>query len=146
MRSFFILFTALASLCLSVASASSEETAKGAAGAGVSSGPTAEAAVKFGAIAFSPKSGAEGYGENYKTREDAEKRAMTECTERSEGKPCDVVSWCQNACCALAVGKGNGWGGFWGATKDKAEAAALEKCSEQTTSCKIRRSLCVQSN
>jgi len=102
----------------------------------------AHAAERFGAIAFSADSGAEGYGVDYATREDAESRAMEECKSRSRGKACTVAAWCQNACCALAVGKGNGWGGFWGVEQKQADLAALGNCGTQTSNCKIRRSFC----
>ncbi len=62
----------------------------------------------YGAIAFSQGSGADGYSTNYSTQGGAQAKALQEC-----GGGCKVILWFKNACGALAVGKGNGYGSGW---------------------------------
>jgi serine/threonine-protein kinase len=99
------------------------------------------AADEYGAIAISEDAD-EGYGVGYASQKEAEARALAECEARAGGKSCEIAAWCQNACCALSIGKDNGWGGFWGETQAAAERAATRLCEGQTTDCKIRRSFC----
>src|ERR1700681_405368 len=77
---------------------------------------TQAAADNFGAIAFSASSGAAGYSYDYASRDEAEERALQEC-----GRGCEVVLWFKNACGALAVGTGNGYGSGWAASRSEAE-------------------------
>jgi hypothetical protein len=70
----------------------------------------------FGAIAFSSSSGATGYSYDYDSRDGAEERALQEC-----GPGCKVVLWFKNACGALAVGEGSGYGTGWASSRSEAE-------------------------
>ena len=93
----------------------------------------------FGAIAYSAKSGAQGWSNNQPSREEAEKAALTAC--RKHAKDCKAVVWFQNGCGALAVSsKVYGWG--WGTTQALADAQAMKACSEHAKHCKVTRRLC----
>lgn len=90
----------------------------------------------FGAIAYAPSSGANGYSYGYASRYDAEYRAMAECRSRSGG--CQIAIWFQNACGAVASGYNGGWGSAWGNGRAQAEYNAIAQCSRYTTNCSIR--------
>lgn len=93
----------------------------------------------FGAIAYSAKSGAQGWSTNQPSRQAAEKAALAAC--RKHAKDCRAVVWFQNGCGALAVSsKVYGWG--WGTTQTLADAQALKACSEHAKNCKVKRRLC----
>ena len=89
----------------------------------------------FGAIAFSPQSGAHGYSYGAGTRAQAERIAMSNC--RAHGAGCRLLVYFQNACGALAVGNGNGYGFAWAASRGQAEGRAMRECRNQTSSCRI---------
>ena len=94
----------------------------------------------YAAIAFSQDTGAYGSSWNYKTRWQAEERALEECEKYGPG--CEVVNWTRNACTALATSPDDGYGAAWGVTKFKAEMEALDACYESNDSCSIRVSFC----
>lgn len=93
-----------------------------------------------GAIAFSQQTGAVGWSYDFSSRAAAENRALHECGKHGGG--CRVATWFKNACGALAVGQGNGWGGSWGKSRYEAEANALRLCSGETSGCTVRRWVC----
>jgi serine/threonine-protein kinase len=101
--------------------------------------PPAFAQDYFGAIAYSAKSGAQGWSNNHTSREEAEKAALKAC--RKHAKDCKAVVWFQNGCGALAVSsKVYGWG--WGTTQNLADAQAMKACGEHAKHCKVTRRLC----
>ncbi len=102
--------------------------------------PTLASADFHGAIAFSQVNGAEGYSFNYRSRGQAETRAMEECRLRSGG--CRIATWFRNACGALAVGRGNGFGAAWGPTRYAAEQKAINICARNASGCAVRRWVC----
>ncbi len=89
----------------------------------------------FGAIAFSPQSGAHGYSFNAGTRAQAERVALDNC--RAHGRGCRVLVYFQNACGSLAVGRGNGYGFAWAGNRAQAESRAMRECRNQTAACRI---------
>ena len=91
----------------------------------------------FGAIAFSSSSGATGYSYDYDSRDGAEERALQEC-----GPGCKVVLWFKNACGALAVGEGSGYGTGWASSRSEAENLAMGYCRQNTGGCEISRWVC----
>jgi hypothetical protein len=93
----------------------------------------------FGAIAYSPTSGADGYAMDYSSQAGAEDRALSECTARGEG--CQSVLWFRNACGALAVGP-DGWGAAWGDDQEAAEDNALDQCKGHSENCAVKRWAC----
>jgi serine/threonine-protein kinase len=91
----------------------------------------------FGAIAFSTSSGAIGYSYDYSSGDDAQQSALQNC-----GYGCRVVLRFTNACGALAVGAGYGYGTGWAGNRQDAKSNALSYCSSQTTGCGIVRWVC----
>ena len=87
----------------------------------------------FGAIAFSPESGATGYTYEADSREAAEERALQLC-----GRGCRVVVWFKNACGALAVGRNNHVGTGWSRGRREAEEIAISRCSRRAVGCRIK--------
>lgn len=102
--------------------------------------PSSALADFHGAIAFSQVSGAEGYSYDFSDRAVSESQAMAECEKRGGG--CRIATWFRNACGALAVGRGNGFGASWGPTRYAAERRAVEICARNTTGCAVRRWVC----
>ena len=95
----------------------------------------------FGAIAFSRDTGANGYSFRYDNRSGAEARALKECGMHASD--CTVASSFSDACGALAVGDGNGWGASRAESIIKAERNALATCrSFDNTNCAIEVSVC----
>ena len=95
----------------------------------------------FGAIAFSRDTGANGYSFQYDNRSGAEARALKECG--AYASDCTVASSFSDACGALAVGDGNGWGASRAESIIKAERNALATCrSYDNTNCEIKVSVC----
>ena len=99
------------------------------------------AANNYGAIAFSVVNGAHGYSYDYPSRRVAEQVALRACRQHG-GIGCRVAIWFRNACGALAVGSGNGWGANWGTTRAAATRNAMRACRRHTSGCGIRRWAC----
>jgi hypothetical protein len=81
----------------------------------------------YGAIAYSPASGAYGYSDNYGSKTLADNRALSECG-RSD---CVVASWFYNNCGAVAVSGSGSWAGGHGETKASAISDAENECTRQ---------------
>ena len=100
---------------------------------------SAQAQSSYGAIAYSPATGAHGYSYDFNSRRTAEKRALNGCFQHAND--CFVVVWFENACGALAVGN-NGYGYGWAGSRAGAERHALNGCFKNTRNCGIRRWVC----
>lgn len=97
------------------------------------------AADYFGAIAYSPSSGADGWSKDHRSRKAAERAAVEGCRRHAED--CKPVVWFKNGCGALAVGgKAYGWG--WGTTQALADGEAVKACSRHAKACKVTRKVC----
>jgi uncharacterized caspase-like protein len=94
---------------------------------------------RYGAIAYSPGTGAHGWAYDYASQSEAEGAALTNC--RKHATDCTVPIWFQNACGALAVGP-NGYGSGWGVDQATAEGFAMQTCAKYSKSCAIRRWVC----
>ena len=92
----------------------------------------------FGAIAFSTNSGATGYSYDYGSGLDAQESAIRSCGYDD----CTVVVVFTNACGALAIGAGGGFGTGWAGTSQEAENIALSYCSSRATGCGVARWAC----
>ena len=93
----------------------------------------------FGAIAYSPKSGAHGWAKDHPTRAAAEKAALSAC--RKHAQDCRPAVWFKNGCGALVVNpKGYYWG--WGTTQTLADTEANKVCAKKGGECKIRVQIC----
>jgi serine/threonine-protein kinase len=93
-----------------------------------------------GAIAFSQRTGIDGYSYNYPSRHAAERRALRNC--RAAAGDCAVVVNFYNACGALAVGRGNGYGVAWAPNRYQAQNKAMAACRAYTSRCRIQRWVC----
>ena len=97
------------------------------------------AADYFGAIAYSPSSGAHGWAKDHQSRRAAEHAAVSACSKHAED--CRSVMWFKNGCGALAVsGKAYGWG--WGTTQKLADNQALKACEKLGPDCKVASRAC----
>jgi Domain of unknown function (DUF4189) len=99
---------------------------------------------QFGAIAFSPSTGAYGYSFEYRTRNQAEKRAIAECKARNGGDDCATEIWFYDNCGALAVGAGATRSAAYSADKAAASRRALEACNGRNggAACEIKATVC----
>lgn len=102
-------------------------------------GGTGAAQEYFGAIAYSPSSRAHGWSYDYASRNDAERRALTQCGRHAED--CIVPVWFRNACGALAVGP-DGYGSGWGSSRKSAEGQAVQSCRRYSGGCAVVRWVC----
>ena len=95
----------------------------------------------FGAIAYSARSGANGWAKDHPSREAAEKAALAAC--RPHANDCRAVLWFKNGCGALAAGaKAHIYGYGWGTTQALADAEALKGCSKHARDCKVKHQVC----
>jgi hypothetical protein len=82
----------------------------------------------YAAVAFSPSTGAYGYGWNLATRGQAERTALSKCT----GDDARIVGWVQGGWLVLAIGDNKTYGVGWeyGDGADRAVAArrAIDEC------------------
>jgi hypothetical protein len=79
----------------------------------------------YGAIAYSPSTGRNGYTYNYNYLGDAENDALAYC----DAPDATIVAWSRNEWCALAVSDDGSYGYSSGWTKADAEANALSYCT-----------------
>lgn len=97
-------------------------------------------ALAVGAIAVDDEEGDDepGYGfvTGYDNKDEARQDALKEC-RKSGNESCRIVAWFET-CGAYAVSK-KYYGAGWGASKQKAEAMALEKCGNN---CRVAISEC----
>jgi serine/threonine-protein kinase len=93
----------------------------------------------YGAIAYSPSTGAHGWAYDYGSRAAAEQVALSNCGQHADD--CVVPIWFRNACGALAVGA-DGYGSGWGSNRNLAERYALQSCRKYTSGCWIKRWAC----
>jgi len=94
----------------------------------------------YGAIAYSPSTGATGWSYAYNSRGDAETVARRNCD--SSANDCRVAIWFRDACGAVAVGNRGGWGSGWGGDGREAQRKAINSCSQNTGGCRIIRWQC----
>ncbi len=109
-------------------------------GMGLLAASAGVALADYGAIAFSPGTGAHGYSYGAGSRGQAERVAMSNC--RGYASDCRVLVYFQNACAALAVGSGNGYGFAWAGSRGQAENRAMRECRNRTSSCRVIRWVC----
>ncbi|MEN9215575.1 MAG: DUF4189 domain-containing protein [Gloeomargarita sp. DG_1_6_bins_138] len=95
----------------------------------------------FGAIAWSQRTGAQGYAWNYRTRLGAENRALQECEAQSGTGDCRIMVWFRNACGSIAQTRDGSVGTGWGSNPALAEKYALQSC-RQYGACRITRTFC----
>ena len=106
---------------------------------------TAQAGPLHGSIAFSQEADggyAWGVAWSFDSHAGALAEARDQCREYG-GNYCAEVGWFQDACGALAIGDGNGYGTGWGDTLAEARRDALAQCS--VADCRVEVARCSQS-
>ena len=99
----------------------------------------------YGSIAFSQEPGggyAWGMAWDHDNLTAARRQAVAACQDRG-GSNCAEQVWFRNACGALYIGDGNGWGSGWGRTKSIAEDMARGQCRSRNSNCQQAASQCV---
>ncbi len=91
----------------------------------------------FGAIAYSPSTGAAGWSYNYATRDAAENRALRECESSSGKGDCFVAVWVRDAWASLARAANLAYGWAWNTDKCTAQINALQECSQRGLDCSL---------
>ncbi len=98
-------------------------------------------AYSYGAIALGAKSKAWGTSYQWRTRAEAESKALNRCSEH--GKDCKVIVWFEHSCGAVATGEVDNI--FWGLGNGEGAARknALDKCVQGGgRNCKVQVSQC----
>lgn len=101
----------------------------------------------YGSIAFSQEDDGGytwGIAWRFGSRFDATREAVAQC-RREAGTSCAEVGWFENACGALAIGSGNGYGAGWGDSTAAAERDALRQCRVSNDNCRIEVARCSDS-
>ena len=94
----------------------------------------------YGAITYSPSTGALGWSNANDNRGDAETVARRNCD--SSADDCRIAIWFRNGCSAVAVGHRGGWGSGWGYDNREAQRQAIGNCGRQTGTCRVIRWQC----
>ena len=118
-----------------------QETRRDPVASSVGAGPL------HGSIAFSQDDdGAYAWGIawSFDGSAGAQSEALGQCREYG-GTRCAEAGWFQEACGALAIGDGNGYGTGWGATTGEAERDALAQCRVSNDDCRIEVARCSRS-
>ena len=113
----------------------------------VTAADSGQAGGLHGSIAFSQDDdGAYAWGIawSFDSSAGAQSEALGQCREYG-GTRCAEAGWFQEACGALAIGDGNGYGTGWGATTGEAERDALAQCRVSNDDCRIEVARCAQS-
>ena len=100
-----------------------------------------------GSITFSQEADggyAWGIAWSFDSRAGALAEATDQCREYG-GTGCEEAGWFENACGALAIGDGNGYGTGGGATTAEAERDALRECRAANADCRVEVARCSQS-
>lgn len=103
---------------------------------GVSAGPAVARADEWGAIAYSPSTGATGGARNYSTKTRAERVAVDTCGKSD----CRVLVNFVDKCGAVARAKDNSWS--WGRGPTRADATANAIGSATGRNPQIKQSVC----
>ena len=108
---------------------------------------TASTGPLHGSITFSQEADG-GYAWGIAWSFDSHAGALAEATDQCReygGTGCEEAGWFENACGALAIGDGNGYGTGGGATTAEAERDALRECRAANADCRVEVARCSQS-
>jgi serine/threonine-protein kinase len=97
-------------------------------------------AASYGAIAFSPDTGAAGYSTRRQSRGNAQEWALYYCGQHAND--CRIAINFRNACGAVARGRNGGWGSDWGVTRAEAQNDAVAACSQYDSGCRVIQWAC----
>jgi len=89
----------------------------------------------YGAMAYSPGTGAYGYVYDLGSRSEAESGALAQCAGRTSGGDCKVLLWFKNSCGAIATATNGAYGSGWGESRALAEQNAVTSCSRNASNC-----------
>jgi Domain of unknown function (DUF4189) len=97
---------------------------------------------RYGAIAYSRRTGHYGYWRGAETQAGAERRALDKC----EGRDCRIAGWFRNSCGALATGEEGEIYGFGHDIRlDEAKERAVRECRNNGGHrCRVRVSACAR--
>lgn len=93
----------------------------------------------FGAISFSPTSGAAGWGFDFRNSDDAEEAAIRNCSRYADD--CELLIKFRNGCGAVAA-NADIFVGAWSNSKDDAQRRAMQRCNIGGRGCSIVRWVC----
>lgn len=98
-------------------------------------------ATPYGAIAYGAESQAVGWSYDYRTKGDAERRALTDCAQN--GDDCKVVVSLFNSCGAVAAGDNKHFAVVQASKGEQAQANAIAACTKQGgTNCEVQAWSC----
>lgn len=93
----------------------------------------------YGAISYSPSSGATGWGYDFRDRDDAAEAAQRNC--RRFASDCKVVTWFKDGCGAVAA-NAEDFEGAWSRSRDDALTRAMFRCLVNGPGCSVVRWVC----
>jgi serine/threonine-protein kinase len=97
------------------------------------------AAQYYGAIAYSPATGAMGWGFDYPTPEGAARTAIAKCAEYA--RDCQILVPFMNGCGVVATGEEIAAGGA-SPSRSEAERIAMRRCTRLSPGCTVQRWVC----
>lgn len=100
---------------------------------------TAAPAQYFGAIGYSPITGAMGWGFDYPTAEAAARTALARCAQHA--RDCQVAVLFKDGCGVVAGGD-EGHAGAASPSRSDAERLALRRCDKRSSGCQVLRWVC----
>jgi hypothetical protein len=96
----------------------------------------------FGAIAFSPSTGASGRSWNWRSQSEAEFAAFQACRQTPrQPQDCRNAVWMRDSCGAVAMDAMGRWGWGWNASVSIARELAIQSCG-RLESCYLVASVC----
>lgn len=93
----------------------------------------------FGAIGYSPATGAMGWGLDYPSPDGARRAAIAKCAEYA--RDCLVLVVFKDGCGVIAEGD-EAYAGAASPSRTEAQRVALRRCDRRTSGCEIKRWVC----
>jgi serine/threonine-protein kinase len=90
---------------------------------------------RYTSLALSTKTLKWGAAWGYSTREEADRRALSECSEVAQD--CRAITYAWNQCVSLATSPGGAYGYDHGPDRASADAAALGRCNSVGKQCRV---------
>jgi Domain of unknown function (DUF4189) len=97
------------------------------------------AAQYYGAIGYSPSSGAMGWSFDYLTREEARQVALTRCAEHASD--CEIAVQFADGCGVIVFGE-RAKSAAGSPSRSEATRVALRRCQMRSEGCTVRRWVC----
>ena len=101
--------------------------------------PSCAMAQYYGAIGYSPSTGAMGWGFDYPTSEGATRSALDKCAEHA--RDCQIAILFKDGCGVIAEGE-EIYTTAASPSRSEAERVALRRCERRTSGCKVQRWVC----